>query len=219
MNFPVASPTLKVVMMPASRTEAIICEVTFTAMDYLNSTTHGTGGFNVDRSTDDTYLQRYDISNQDILTSRLFLEGVGQDHFDRTYALVEALSFQGLRVGDDPGTTPLILPMVEFAHETPLSFMGSKLRFSGNLLSLTRDEASNSQRISTTGEWVVPYNLSSGHLFTLTSRLRGDLYYISNRLEDPTQDEQDTVARIIPEMALNWKYPLVRYDRGSKNSH
>lgn len=172
-------------------------------------------GFNAKRSSDDTYLRRYEISNEDMLTSRLYMEGFGKSYFDRTYASAEALSFQGLRTDDVPGLTPLVLPMMQFEHTMPLSFLGSRLEFSGNLLSVMRDEASDSQRISLAGEWVAPYRTSGGHLLTFSSALRGDLYYISG-IQTGAKDEEDTVGRLIPEVALNWKYPLVNYDSGRK---
>jgi len=171
-------------------------------------------GFDIARATDDTYLRRYEISNQDILTSRLFLEGFGKNYYDRTYALAEAISFQGLRLEDDPDNTPLILPMMQFDHSMPLSFMDSRLEFSNNLLSFTRDEASDTHRLSSSVAWVLPYQHPSGHLLTMKTSLRGDFYAVQNTGLGGDADE--LVARVIPELTLDWRYPLVRYGQNMK---
>ena len=56
-------------------------------------------GFDVERTSSDTYLKRYEISDADRLTSDLFWEW----RSGRSYASVTAYAFQGLRASDDPG--------------------------------------------------------------------------------------------------------------------
>ena len=66
-------------------------------------------GFDLFRSTDDTYLQRYDISKLDTLTSSLFLEGFN----GRNYASAKSFLFQDLREEVSDEQVPIVAPLLE----------------------------------------------------------------------------------------------------------
>src|SRR5262249_13943000 len=60
-------------------------------------------GFDVQLTSDDTYLQRYELSTLDRLTTNLFVENVvGRNRF-----AVDTFFFQSLRAQDVPGQIPL----------------------------------------------------------------------------------------------------------------
>ncbi len=69
-------------------------------------------GFQLERASDDTYLRRYGFNFGDTLTSRLYLEGLR----GRNYASVNGYAFQGLEINDDPGQTPLVLPIADYNY-------------------------------------------------------------------------------------------------------
>ena len=96
-------------------------------------------GFDVERSTDDTYLRRYGFNSEDTLTSHLFVEGFR----GRNYAALNAYSFQGLRRNDDPGETPLIAPIADAAFLVlPVrrnAFFGAPVHLLGPDLDLERE--------------------------------------------------------------------------------
>lgn len=166
-------------------------------------------GFNVKRSSDDTYLERYNYGYEDTLTSKIHSTAID----NRNYAYAEAISFQGLQVDDDPGTTPLILPSVKIHYETDPKSNGSIFTYDANLLSLYRNEGVRTNRLSMQGGWHVPYITNNGHIFELSSSLRADAYYVDNSeasfLTAP-EVEDDFTFRFIPEVQLSWKYPLIK---------
>ncbi|MFQ5784366.1 MAG: LPS-assembly protein LptD [Alphaproteobacteria bacterium] len=167
-------------------------------------------GFNISRSTDDTYLRRYGFGFEDTLTSRLFMEGFE----GRSYAAINGYTFQGLEPTDDPGETPLVLPIAD------VNFIGDPGPFNGrftldsNLMVLTRNQGIDSRRLSVTGGWQVPYLGPLGDIYTLTTSLRGDLYLVDTA-ESPREpadgDTEDLIGRFVPQLSLDWRYPLIRH--------
>ena len=86
-------------------------------------------GFDLARSTDDTYLRRYDISSEDTLTTNLFAEGFR----GRTYASANAYFFQGLRAEDDPGETPFVAPLLDYSFVSEPGRFGGRYALDTNL--------------------------------------------------------------------------------------
>ena len=84
-------------------------------------------GFDGTYVSDDTYLRRYEFSKQDMLTSRVYLEGIK----GRSYAGIEGLTFRGLSINDDPAREPLILPLATAYTETHTRCTGRSLVHGG----------------------------------------------------------------------------------------
>ncbi|MFN4281480.1 MAG: LPS-assembly protein LptD [Alphaproteobacteria bacterium] len=165
-------------------------------------------GFNLDRSTDDTYLRRYGFgSNNKALISNAFVEGFS----GRSYANMQAMSFQGLRVGDDPGKTPLILPMADYNFRGTPDGGGGRWNFDASALSLTRDEGTSSYRVSTKTSWNLPYIASTGEIYGVTASLQADAYQASN-VVDPVYGAQDDgyTGRLFPQLKLDYRYPFAK---------
>ncbi len=103
-------------------------------------------GFDVNRSIDDTYLRRYGFGLDgsafgfdNTLTTRLFAEGFRK----RNYMSANAFAFQGLRVDDDSGLTPLVIPLLDFNHVGEADRFGRRTNLDVNLLALTRNEGTD----------------------------------------------------------------------------
>lgn len=170
---------------------------------------HWGWGFDVQRSTDDTYLRKYSFGNQELLTSRLFTEGL----FGRSYVGAQTMAFQGLRATDDPGTSPLILPLLEAYYESDPGWNGSRLHVGGNGLLLTRSEGSDVRRLSLDTGWSVPFISDGGHVFEFGAGLRNDFYSISDEpvtTGTTTTEVSDNLVRSIPTASIQWRYPLMK---------
>lgn len=166
-------------------------------------------GFNVERSTDDTYLRRYGFGSQFSLTSRAYAEAAQ----GRNNALAEAILFQGLRITDDPSTTPQILPSLSGYYETEPLAQGARLHVAGNFQNLARPQGSEYQRAIISTGASVPYVSEAGHVFEAEANVRGDLYSLSDvTLTDSagnTRQFDGQKTRAIPQAALTWRYPLI----------
>ncbi len=164
-------------------------------------------GFDIQRATDDTYLRRYKYGNQNSLTSRAYVEGIG----DRSYAILQGITFQGLRVDDDPDTAPFIIPLAEAHYETDPMWRGSRFYASANTQVVTRDLGAKSQRGSVTGGWKLPVVTGGGQLIDVDASLRGDLYGVEDVIDSNGNSIVDeTETRVVPTVAVKWRYPLIK---------
>jgi len=166
-------------------------------------------GFDVSRATDDTYLRRYDISDADTLTSDIYVEGFR----GRNYAALSAYAFQGLRREDDPGLTPVVLPLADYSFVSqPSETTGARFAVDGNMVSLYRTGGPDTRRVSGQASWELPWVGDGGDVWSLTAALRADAYWL-NGYFDPLGrpgDDDEYVVRAEPLAALQWSYPMVR---------
>ena len=166
-------------------------------------------GFTGARSTDDTYLKRYEISNENTLVTNAFVEGID----GRNYAAVNAWAFQGLREDDDPGQTPLVLPMIDYTLYGPPGQVGQYTMLDANALAIRRSDGPDVVRFSGGATWRLPYTSPYGDVYQLSARLRADAYAVDG-VRSP--DDPDTLVvdgvegRLLPRVALDWRHPLVR---------
>jgi LPS-assembly protein len=166
-------------------------------------------GYDAQLTSNDTYLKRYDISSLDRLENNLFIEGIS----GRSYAAVNSWYFQGLRETDDPGTTPLVLPLAEVEYVPDEAVFGGRATLNASALYLHRTEGRDTARLSATGSWKMPLTTDDGHLLTIFANLRGDLYHVADMT--PGADSE-TVGRALAWGGFEWRYPLVRTDWGWK---
>lgn len=185
---------------------------------------HGTGqfrltdssrwGFDAGWTTDDTFLRRYGINQADTLTSRLFYE-----RFDgRSYGEVNAYSFQGFRAEDISGETPFILPSAAYHYVSEPGFWNSFYSVDADFLILQRTSGPDTRRASLSAKWEVPYTSPFGDIYRFSVSLRGDLYHTSGFVPatDPKDmTNQDFDSRVLPRVALDWRYPFIRRGENS----
>ena len=167
-------------------------------------------GFDLSRSTDDTYLSRYGFGGDDTLTSSIFFEGVS----GRNFAAASAFTYQGLEVDDDPGTTPLVAPLLEYSTRLSWSKLPGPLQINASAVSLYRQDGFDSRRLSVDGNLQIPYLDNLGSIYTLTANLGVDLYHL-NGFTVPGQADGNTSingieTRFWPVLALDWRMPFVR---------
>ncbi len=175
-------------------------------------------GFDVGLTGDDTYLKKYDISFEDELTNRVFLEGRSK----RNFAQVEAYYFRGLRAEDDPGTTPIILPNATFEYFHDQKILGGQLSFSGNFLALHRTEGTDVERLTYEAGWNRRHNTPGGHLFEAFADLRADIYHLNDLQDSPTVNttkNEDWVTRLLPTIGMEWRYPLVKQGKNGTTQY
>ena len=163
-------------------------------------------GFNLARSTDDTYLRRYGFGDQRVLFSDAYVEAAQ----DRNYGVVRALAIQGLRETDDPDRTPLVLPSIEGFYETDPLSSGIRFNFFGNAQSLTRQEGADQQRLILAVGAQLPLVTQGGHVITTALNLRQDIYNVTDVLQPDSSLFDGSKLRTIPQASVEWRYPLIR---------
>ncbi len=163
--------------------------------------------FGVRVASDDTFLRRYDVSQDDVLRSFARVEHFG----DRAYFSAEGWGFQGLRLFDEAGRLPVVLPLVEYRVRPRLRLLGGGLELMGNALVVTRADGQDNQRLLGQARWHRADTLPGGLRLGLTGQLRGDLYHSGPRTRTPNPDylgRPGWNGRIIPLAALDLAWPL-----------
>jgi LPS-assembly protein len=166
-------------------------------------------GFDFEQASRRTYLRRFRLGNDEILTSRIFLEGFQA----RNYTSINAYKFQGLRAGDDRRRQPTVLPQMLYSFVGDPTPYGGRFQFDASARSLTRETGADSRKVSITGGWSLPYYAPAGDVYTLTTSLQTDFHAANNptgaTISPASSDEEET-ARVFPQIGLNWRLPLVR---------
>ncbi len=167
-------------------------------------------GYDFFATSNDTYLDKYDISDEDTLTSTAYVQGLR----GRNYTRVSAIAFQGLDQDDDSGETPFVPGWLEYSYVSEPDRYGSRFNFDMDGLMLVRTDGQDTNRLSASGGWHLPYTTPSGQVLSLDASIRGDAYYARDQLDDPYDLTSDTdnnfTGRIIPAVSFKWSYPFVR---------
>jgi LPS-assembly protein len=163
-------------------------------------------GYDLAATTDNTYLERYNFSNDNVLTNRLFAEQV----WERNYAGLSSYAFQGLRSFDHQDEIPVALPLAEVELTSQPWRWGSRFTFDSNLLALTRADGLDTRRLSTTGGWELPWASQLGDQYQLTLSLRGDAYYTDGNPQTfGSSGGANATGRVIPRLTLDWNWPWI----------
>jgi LPS-assembly protein len=164
-------------------------------------------GFDVQLTSDDTFLQRYELSTADRLTTNLFADRVsGRNRFG-----LDMFFFQSLRSQDVPGQIPLALPLIEYTYIPEGKIVGGRLRVDTSALALSRDVGTDMVRGSVSADWRRPFTTESGQLFTFEGLARSDVYHIENAKFDVPSAPKDTqtIGRALGLGMLEWRWPFV----------
>lgn len=169
-------------------------------------------GLDVERSTDDTYLSRYQLSSVDDLTSRFYVEGFE----GRNYASLSSYAYQGLRETDDPGETPLVMPIAQYDFVgDPSRSTGRYFHFNANTQVLQRSDGTDSRRMSLKGGWTMPYTGPLGDEVKVSATVQGDIYHVSGVNTGGPGTESGITGRAFPQASVDWSWPLVRDQEGA----
>lgn len=164
---------------------------------------HWLTGFDVQLTSDNTFLKRYDISLLDRLTSDVFVQGES----GRSRFALSGYFFQGLRPTDDNHTFPVPLPLLEYTYIPQDHLLGGQFRFDFNSVALTREQGADDQRATAELRWRKPFIALNGQLITFEMDARGDVYHIENAFPLPPSGHY--VERGVPYVALDWRWPLM----------
>jgi LPS-assembly protein len=134
--------------------------------------------------SDKSYLQRYEMSSPDELTSRAYVEGFK----GRDYAVTNMYYFEDLRPGTQ-AVEPLVLPeMMVSAFGEPGKTWGGRWDLGASSLITTRDnkdqgfnqQGPDTRRMSLNGGWERQLVSDTGLVTQLSGLARADMYWADN---------------------------------------
>jgi len=165
-------------------------------------------GADVHVASDQTYLRRYGFEAPTWLTTRGYIERFSAN----SYFSADSFYFQRQRGAVGFRSTPVIAPLMRYAYVTDPVVGDSYLTADINGAVLQRTSGIDSNRLSATIGWHVPYTSPIGDVYTLRATLRGDGYYVHNVPRAGRANFTGTTGRVLPELSLEWRYPLIKAD-------
>lgn len=159
-------------------------------------------GVNAEVASDDTYLDDFFGRNPSYLPSTIYAENASEDHYYTVYAT----RYQDLRATRNQSTTAQVLPRVHLEKTLHLGNDGSQLTFSGDSLSIYREDGEKPTRIIGEVVYVKPQMLKDGSFLTYQASARGDFYHVDGSSQD------ENVDRFLPQVAVNWEKPFISAD-------
>jgi LPS-assembly protein len=159
-------------------------------------------GWDITFASDDGYLRYFDFSEEDRLTSEVFVDRYRR----RGFFDASAVRFQSLRDNEPAGQIPLVVPDLAARQEFEEGLAGGTLGIFTNAQGLTRNNGEDTGRLSVGLDWERELILPAGLALEAFAQARGDLFVIADS-DDPEQD--DFVARFAPLAGVQARYPLI----------
>ncbi|MFA6219498.1 MAG: LPS assembly protein LptD [Erythrobacter sp.] len=160
------------------------------------------------RTTDRTFLRRYDISRDDRLRSTVNLERID----DTSYFSLAGWATQTLRLNQPQGEVPVALPVIDYRRRLEDPVLGGKLELQANTLAITRDIGQDTQRGFARAQWDLNRVTALGQVVTLTGLLRGDIYHTDENALTSTASYRGNPgweARAVALGAVDVQWPFV----------
>ncbi|WP_425403930.1 LPS-assembly protein LptD [Hwanghaeella sp.] len=169
-------------------------------------------GFDVERSTDQTYLRRFNFfgPSSTTLESNAFIEGFNR----RNYMAANGYLFQDTRLGQRPDS-PVVFPLLEYKGLGDIDDFGGRWSLDSNFRYLYQEDKSENQRLSVDIGYEIPITSPIGFVTTIETNLRMDAYNTNHFIatdEAGRRTEDGFDGRIRPELKIDWRYPFVRHD-------
>lgn len=159
-------------------------------------------------ATDRTFLRRYDISNDDRLRSTVNVERIDE----RSYFAATTWITQTMRLGQDQGQVPIVLPVIDYRRRLNDPVLGGNVELQLNSLNLIREDGQDTQRAFASAQWETRGVTGMGQVVSLTALARGDVYHSSdNALTEIVtyRGQPGWQARAIGLGAVDVKWPFV----------
>lgn len=172
----------------------------------------------VNYSSDVFYLKDLNLAGRDDawLTSKLALERFS----GRDYATIEGYHYQltsyNLKMVNADEyrarmkSKPRVMPFMEYENVSTPNKYGAYFKTNLSSASVYRDNDEESQRASMINSWELPYTSHYGEQYKFVASVKSDLYYVSDYAYKPNQEYDGTIARVFPQLGVEWRLPFVR---------
>lgn len=166
---------------------------------------------NIDHASDDTYLRRYDIRNEDIYAPWLKSDFEVRALTSDTYFSLMGMHYQNMRDNIDDKTIPEVFPMMTFSHVTAPSDIGGYWHFGASSSVLKRDRGADSSRLSLETGWILSGISDWGGRYDFNATALVNGYRVADHyIEAENRTFTGEISSFNPRASLKVSYPFVR---------
>jgi LPS-assembly protein len=158
--------------------------------------------FDLQVASDDDFLQQFDYSDADRLTSTASIHRTVLDE----YVSLGTVAFQSLRDDEETDTIPYVFPEFTYRRLIETPGVGGRLGIDGESLGVLRDVGGNMVRLGGGLDWRQDWVLPRGILAETTAAAVLDVY----RAWDYTGEPEGVLTRGMPTAAVKLRWPWVR---------
>ena len=110
-----------------------------------------------------------------------------------------------------------VLPLLNYEKYNQLTDSGLYTRNVFNFASVVHDdEDATTQRATMINELVLPYTSRFGEKVRIVGSVKSDFYYVDDYLNTDNKNFTGTVARIFPQLGVEWKLPFIKASEDSR---
>ncbi len=166
-------------------------------------------GWDITTETDDTFRRFYRLD------SILATERVNDVHLtgisERNYFDARLYQFGALTINDTAAAESRVHPIIDYNYIYSDPVFGGEVSFDSNVMSLTSDDAADSNRLINELKWRRTVISTGGQILTPFFSARGDLYNVSNVVNPFTDElgEETNIARGMVTGGVEYRYPFV----------
>ncbi len=165
-------------------------------------------GLDAQRATNRTYLRRYGFNNARTLTSRIYGENF---RGSRDYLTGRVMAFQNLEDDIDQENVPYVAPWIDYYHVSDIDRFGGRTDLHLDTVALTRQEGTDTRRLSARAQWERPFIGPLGDVVTVTAALWSDGYNVNDQTTSERENSYNGFSgRVFPQAATQWRMPLIR---------
>lgn len=172
-------------------------------------------GWDVTVDSDDTFRRFYGLDNilKSDRISQVYLTGLG----DRSYFDARVYHFNGLLAFDDSTSNYQVHPIIDYNYVGADPVLGGEFSFNSNVMSLSREDGADSNRLITEVNWRRQYVDGLGQVLTPFAGARGDVYRVSNVVDSVTGVSygDETITRGTALVGGEYRYPFVAHGRSA----
>ncbi len=169
-------------------------------------------GWDATLESDDTFRRFYKLDNiyDTDRISTVYL--VGQS--DRNYFSANLYNFGGLTADDQAQSDSTVHPSIDYNYIFGEPVLGGELSYDANVLSLSRDNGGDVNRIVNQVKWRRSFNDSIGEIVTPFMQARGDIYKTTSFDDAISSDEREdgtTAFRGTAVAGVEYRFPFVKH--------
>ena len=164
--------------------------------------------FDIVEPSDDTFFDRYNISDETTLTSNAkLMRSFGQDNVS-----IEMVNYRYVTGGNGSTNIQHILPSVQHTRRFANPFLGGKMTLANSAIHSVRNYGYDLTELRSRLDWYASTIDRHGLVWRVDNRLQWDgFYYNQGKHQATFQTAANDETYIANSIALNVEYPLVRF--------